>query len=48
VWNKIDEDKMRELLITEHEFSEERVRSKLERLQKEQTKLSQKGLSAFF
>ncbi|HIJ10914.1 TPA: flap endonuclease-1 [Candidatus Woesearchaeota archaeon] len=47
-WKKIDESMLLNLLVEEYEFSEDRVKSKLAKLQKEQTKLSQKGLSAFF
>ncbi len=46
-WNKIDDDILRELL-KEFEFSEQRVNSKLEKLQQQQKKLNQTGLNSFF
>lgn len=47
-WKKIDEKNLLKLLVEEHDFSEERVRSKLERLKKVKFELSQKGLGSFF
>ncbi len=47
-WKKIDEEELIELLVRKHDFSEERVRGKLERLKSEQGKLKQKGLGNFF
>lgn len=47
-WEKIDEEKLTKLLVDEHDFSAERVKNKLEKLGKEQSKLSQKGLGSFF
>ncbi|MEW5896850.1 MAG: flap endonuclease-1 [Nanoarchaeota archaeon] len=47
-WHKIDEKKVMKLLVVEHNFSEERVKSKLEKLSKEQSQLSQKGLGNYF
>ncbi|PIN73941.1 flap endonuclease-1 [Candidatus Woesearchaeota archaeon CG10_big_fil_rev_8_21_14_0_10_45_16] len=47
-WKKIDEEKLFTLLVKEHDFSEERVRSKLEKLQEVQKKGTQKGLGSFF
>ncbi len=47
-WKKIDTEKITEFLVGEHDFSEERVRSKLQKLQKVNNNLSQKGLSSFF
>jgi flap endonuclease-1 len=47
-WNKIDRPAIMKLLVEGHDFSEGRVISKLDRLEKSQKELSQKGLSAFF
>ena len=47
-WKKIDEEVLIELLVNEHEFSLERVKSKLEKLNGVKDKLTQKGLSSFF
>ncbi len=47
-WEKIDEEALLDLLIKEHDFNEDRVRSKLDKLQEKKGKLSQKGLSSFF
>lgn len=47
-WKAIDEKKLCSLLIEEHNFSEDRVKSKIEKLRKEQRKLNQKGLKSFF
>ena len=47
-WKSIDGDKLFELLVKEHEFSEARVNKKIEILQKEKAKENQKGLSSFF
>jgi len=47
-FEKVDEDKIKKILVNEHEFSEERVNKKLERLRdiKEQSK--QKNLGKWF
>ncbi len=47
-WKKIDEEALIHLLVEEHGFSLERVKSKLEKLNEVKGKLSQKGLSSFF
>ena len=47
-WNSIDEDKIKEILIDKHEFSEERVNSQIEGLLKMKQKKGQKGLGDFF
>jgi len=47
-WKQIDEEILIRLLVEEHDFSEERVRSKLERLKNVRSQLSQKGLGSFF
>ena len=44
----VDEEKLKELLIKNHGFSEERVTSKLEKLREVQGRAAQKGLSSFF
>lgn len=44
-WKEVDEDKVREILIDRHDFSEERVDKMLERITKK--KKHQKGLSSF-
>ena len=46
-WKDVDEDKIMNLLVDRHDFSEERVRSQIESLIK-QNKGSQKGLGEFF
>ncbi|MBR9683830.1 flap endonuclease-1 [Candidatus Woesearchaeota archaeon] len=47
-WNPIDEEKLFKLLVEEHDFSAERVKTKLEKLQKQKENQQQKGLSSFF
>ncbi|MBI2125520.1 flap endonuclease-1 [Candidatus Woesearchaeota archaeon] len=47
-WKKIDEKKLLHLLVEEHGFSEERVRTKLEKLKETQKEMAQKGLKNFF
>jgi len=47
-WKDADEDKIMKILVDEHDFSEERVRSQLEGLVKVKDKRSQKGLGEFF
>jgi flap endonuclease-1 len=46
-WNPIDEEKIKEILIGEHEFSEERVDKKISDLKKNKEKMQQKGLGEF-
>jgi len=45
-WEKIDLPKLTEFLVEEHDFSEARVKSKLEKLHQQNT--GQKGLGSFF
>lgn len=47
-WKKIDEKKLLHLLVEEHDFSEERVRTKLDKLREVQQEMAQKGLKNFF
>lgn len=47
-WEKINEEELIELLVKKHDFSEERVRGRLEKLRAEQGRLGQKGLGSFF
>lgn len=47
-WKQINEKNLIRLLVEEHDFSEERVRSKLEKLKKVRSELNQKGLKQFF
>lgn len=47
-WKKIDEKKLLHLLVEEHDFGEERVRTKLEKLKETQKEMAQKGLKNFF
>jgi flap endonuclease-1 len=43
-----DEERIKKILVEEHDFSEERVNSSLEKLQKYKAQNQQKGLSDFF
>ncbi len=47
-WKKVDEKKLLKLLVEEHDFSEERVRMKLDKLKEAQKGMEQKGLKNFF
>ena len=47
-WIDIDEQKIINLLVDKHDFSEERVGNQIEGLIKEKNKKSQKGLGEFF
>ena len=47
-WKEIDEDKIIKLLVDNHDFSEERVRSQIEGIAKESRKKTQRGLVEFF
>ena len=47
-FGKIDENKIKKILINEHEFSEERVEKQLERLREIKEKSKQKGLNKWF
>ena len=44
VFKKVDEDKIKEILIGEHDFSEERIENQLEKLRELKEKEKQKGL----
>jgi len=46
-WKKVDEDKVKEILVERHEFGEERVENTLKKLRKENKKKEQKGLGDF-
>lgn len=47
-WKSINEGEVIDLLVKEYEFSEERVRSKLDKLSRRKEEHIQKGLSSFF
>ena len=47
-WKEINEEKIMKLLVDEHDFSEDRVKSQLEGLTKMKEKKGQKGLGEFF
>jgi flap endonuclease-1 len=47
-FNKIDEDKIREILIERHNFSEERVNKQIDKLKDIKEKSQQKGLNKWF
>jgi flap endonuclease-1 len=47
-WKPLDRNKVYEILVEEHEFSEERVNSTLEKIDEEKEKQTQKGLGEFF
>jgi len=47
-WKKIDEKNILRLLVEGHNFGEERVRTKLEKLRETQKEMAQKGLKSFF
>ncbi len=47
-FGKIDEKKIKEILVERHDFSEERVEKQLEKLQKIEEKKKQKGLGEWF
>ena len=47
-WKNINQEKLIQLLVQEYDFSEERVKSKLDKLNKVQDQLKQKGLGSFF
>lgn len=48
VFKGIDKDKIIEILVNEHNFSQERIEAQLKRLIKEKSKKTQKGLGDFF
>ncbi len=45
---KMDEDKVKEILVEKHDFSEDRVEKQLEKLREMEKKKKQKGLSDWF
>ena len=47
-WKSLDEDKVIKLLVEKHDFNEERVKSKLAKLNKQKEKMKQKGLGNYF
>jgi flap endonuclease-1 len=47
-WGAVDEGKLTKFLVEEHDFSEERVKTKLKKLLKEKENSKQKGLGSFF
>lgn len=47
-WKPIDEEKIKELLVERHDFSQERVAATLEKLRSMHKQKEQKGLSDFF
>lgn len=47
-FNKIDEEKIRKILVDEHDFSEERIEKQLGKLKDIQEKQKQKGLDKWF
>ena len=47
-WNNIDEDKVREVLVEDHEFNLERINNLLTKYKEENKNASQKGLGDFF
>lgn len=47
-WEKINVEKIKKLLVDEHDFSEERVNTTLEKLSTNTTEKQQKGLGEFF
>ena len=47
-WKPIDYDKVIEILVVKHSFNETRVRAVLDKLKKDQSQLSQKGIGDFF
>lgn len=47
-FKKIDEDKIRKILVKDHDFSDSRIEKQLERLRDLKEKLKQKGLEKWF
>jgi flap endonuclease-1 len=47
-WKQPNREKIYEFLVNEHDFSEERVKSTLEKLEEEKESRAQKGLGEFF
>ncbi|MBW3019822.1 flap structure-specific endonuclease, partial [Candidatus Woesearchaeota archaeon] len=48
IWEKSDPEEVKKLLMEEYEFSEERVDSSLEKINKSNEKKTQTGLNSFF
>ena len=48
IWQKIEYDKIEELLIEKHNFSKQRIENALERLRKQDSSKKQKSLDSFF
>ena len=47
-WNTIDDEKLIKFLVDKHDFSEERIKSALEKIEEEKKNKVQKGLGEFF
>ncbi len=47
-WNAVNEEEIEKILVDEHDFSEERVKSQLEKYNTENKQKNQKGLGEFF
>ena len=48
IWNNINIEKVKNILVKEHDFNEARVLSLIEKYQKENKDIKQKGLNEFF
>ena len=48
IWNKIDYEKIEELMIEQHNFSESRIKNALERLRKKDSSKTQVSLDRYF
>jgi hypothetical protein len=46
-WSKVDEDKIKEILVERHDFGEERVQKVIDKLKKKDKGKDQKGLGDF-
>ena len=47
-FGKIDEEKIKKILVEEHDFSEDRVNKQLDKLRNAEEKAKQKGLDKWF
>ncbi len=47
-WKPVNRDKVYEIMVEKHEFSEQRINSALDKLSEEKEKQTQKGLGEFF
>jgi len=47
-FGKLDEKRIKKILVQEHDFSEERVEKQLERLRQIREEMKQKGLEKWF